>query len=342
MKIFKTRPQKSIERVFCIKRLDNVFDKRRIRKNVSECSFQIWYLKFTEAGGRQMNSNRHIVKMINAKWQEGKFLGVGLDIEFRKIPRVVIDDDGKVNVCKTMVDYATQIIWATHDIVCVYLINHYFYWAKGIPGILALKEIISRIHAIAPNVPILLNNSEGDIGNSNLAIIEYAFGELDLDGITINPWFGQEALQPFLNLPQKGIVVVCRTSNFGSEEFQCLKISDHESVSLFKTVAWRVSQFWNKNGNCALQFGVRSCADISLVREIVPDMPIFVQGVGPQSKTGTIEEDDVREIIVAGRHNTILCSARGVIFSPDPRKEATRLHHLISKYRAAELAAANA
>jgi orotidine-5'-phosphate decarboxylase len=273
------------------------------------------------------------MEMLEVKQQQqGKSLGVGLDSELKKIPlRMHVKDvDGKLDVRKTMFNFNASVIDDTHDIVGAYLINPWFYLAKSQE---ALTDTIAMIHITAPDVPIFLNTGVGDIGNSNLAIIEYAFNKLDFDGIMLNPWFGGEAMQPFLDQKQKGFVVACRTSNPGSDQFQCLEIKNHVEVPLYKTVAWEVSKTWNNNRNCALQFGVNCCQEVRSVREIVPDMPIFIQGVGPQSKTGFIEDDDVRDIMSAGIHKTILCSARGVIFSSSPRKAATRLHHLLSEHR---------
>jgi orotidine-5'-phosphate decarboxylase len=276
--------------------------------------------------------------MLNNRWSEGRFLGVGLDSELRRIIQIAEGDNGQVDVCNTMVGFNTKIIWETHDLAAVYLFNHNFYLAQGVPGFRAMEETVARIHSIAPKVPIVLNTCEGDIGNSNLAFLEYALRVLGVDGFTINPLFGQEALQPFLDLRHKGIIVACRTSNYKADEFQCLPIQDHENVPFYKSVAHRVSMFWNEKRNCALQFGVRCADSIRLVRQdVAPDLPIFVQGIGPQSKTGEIEEDDVRGIVVASGNSEgtgfVLCSARGIIFSPQPRQEATRLHHLIEKYR---------
>jgi len=282
-----------------------------------------------------MSNNRNFMEMLEKQWEDGKFLCVGMDSEFKRIPRVIKDADGKVNFLETMVSFNTDILWQTCDLVCAYMINDAFYKAFGNDGLIAMQETIERIHQIAPKTPVLLNICAGDVGNSNLRTIEYVFGKLDADGVTINPYFGQEALQPFLDLREKGVVVLCRTSNLGAGEFQDV-ISQFDNVPLYRTVACRVSWYWNQNRNCALLMGLASHGEIGELREVIPDLPIFFTGIGPQSKTGNIEEDDVKEIVVNGKNKEgkgfIICSSRGVIFSANPHQEALRLHNLIHKY----------
>jgi len=278
------------------------------------------------------------MKMLRTKWEEEKFLCVGLDTEFSKIPlsQRVMKDDIYHDVCKTVIAFNTDIIHQTRDLVGAYMINDVFYRTLGKDGFATLQETINRIHHLASSVPVLLNICAGDIGHSNRQTIEYVFDKLDADGITINPYFGQEALQPFLDLREKGVVVLCRTSNYGANEFQDI-ISQENNVPLYRTVAWQVSEYWNKNGNCALLMGLSSHGEIGKLREIVPNVTIFFTGIGPQSQTGIIEEDNVREIVVNGKNKEgtgfVICSSRGVIFSPDPHQEALRLHQLIKKYR---------
>jgi orotidine-5'-phosphate decarboxylase len=282
-----------------------------------------------------MSNNRHCMGMLKDLGDDGRFIGVGLDLDFKRISPTAKNCDGTVDICKTMVEFTTRIINDTHDIACAYLINPWFPWGEDlIQGSVAMRKIVDRIHAIAPRVPILMNSSVGDVGHANLAIIRCAFDQLDMDGITVNPYFGPDAFHPFLRMKQKGFVVVCQTSNPGAEKFQRLEIGRHDEVPLSKNVAHEIATYCNANKNCALQFGVRCADGIKAVREdISRDIPIFVQGVGPQSPTGEIDEGDVKGIILAGGDNTVMCSARGIIFSQNPRQTSTQLNLWVTKYR---------
>lgn len=282
-----------------------------------------------------MSGGRHFMKMLRAQWQKGNHLCVGLDSEVHMIPKRFHEKhDG--DVCSMIVDFNVETIWQTYDLACAFAINDVFYKAHGEAGMRALKMTMDRIHLIAPKVPVLINICAGDIGHSNKALVDYVFGYLDADGITLNSYFGQEASQLLLDRSEKGIVVLCRTSNFGAGEFQDMPLSELEGVPFWRTVAWRVSQYWNSNSNCALLIGATFPGQLREIRSLQCNLPIFVTGVGPQSKSGKIEEDDIKDIVIGGKDKEgsgiVICSSRGIIFSQNPKEEAFRLHNLINKY----------
>ena len=297
---------------------------------------------------------RNFRELIENKWSEGKFLCVGLDSEISKIPNHVF-----VHLRNELMEersaqflFNVLIVNATHDLVCAYKINSAFYEAQGANGVDALYHTIRHAQRVAPSVPLILDAKRADIGDTNIGYAQMAFEYLKADAITVHPYLGAEALQPFLDRADKGIFVLCRTSNLGAAEFQDLRVepsleeakkfglawdsSDRNpepcwvvnKIPLYQYIAYHVAKNWNKNNNCALVVGATYPDELREVRKIVGDMPILIPGAGAQG-------GDVEKTVKAGRDSRgkgmIINSSRGIIFSDDPRQETLKLHNLISQ-----------
>lgn len=139
---------------------------------------------------------RSFHKLLKQHWSEGRFVCVGLDSELEKIPSAAQQHDhtGSLLIKETIVAFNRAIIEATHDLVCAYKPNTAFYEAHGLAGIAALEETMRLLHAIAPNVPIILDAKRGDIGNTNNGYIGSAFDHLKADAITVHPYMGKKSL----------------------------------------------------------------------------------------------------------------------------------------------------
>ncbi len=267
-------------------------------------------------------------EMLEAQWAKGKFVCVGLDSDPTKIPECVRKGS---NDTASMLAFNLEIIDATKDIVLAYKPNLAFYLAYGNIGINALWRTITYIHDVAPDVPVKIDAKFADIGNTNNGYVRYAFDVLRADAATANPYLGAEAMKPFLDRKDKGIIVLCRTSNPGANEFQDLPISlDPEShrrferhvgrevpgwsIPLYQYVAYRVATQWNANGNCGLVVGATVPDELAEVRAIVGDMPILIPGIGAQG-------GDLEATIKAGKDSRgrgmIINSSRGIIFASD-------------------------
>jgi len=283
--------------------------------------------------------------MIETRWSHGNFVCVGLDPEIEKLPQPFQfrhTEYSPQTVESEFVGFCKHIVQATADLVCAYKPNSAFFERHGEQGWQALCRIIEVIHEIAPDVPVILDAKRADIGNSNAGYVDAAFGFLQADAITVHPYLGAEALQPFLDQKNKGIIVLCRTSNPGAGEFQNMDVSGDvvphpRYTQLYKYIAHRVANHWNKNGNCALVVGATYPEELAEVREIVGNMPILIPGVGAQG-------GDVEKTVRAGmdnrRQGMIINSSRGIIFAskgPDfaeaARRETEKLHNLINQYR---------
>lgn len=281
-------------------------------------------------------NDRNFRELLETQWSRGNFVCVGLDSEFGKIPESAhrSGNECEVSVPNTIVAFNRAIVEATKDLVCAYKPNAAFYEAHGAEGIAALHRTIADIHAIAPDVPVILDAKRADIGNTNAGYVDAAFGFLRADAITVHPYLGAEALQPFLARAEKGIIVLCRTSNPGAGEFQDLSVNGDEP--LYRFVARRVVE-WNKNGNCALVVGATYPDELREVRGLVGDMPILIPGIGAQG-------GDVEKTVSAGKDSrgkgTIVNSSRGIIFASKgadfaeaARRETEKLRDMINQYR---------
>ncbi|TSC75883.1 MAG: Orotidine 5'-phosphate decarboxylase [Parcubacteria group bacterium Gr01-1014_30] len=278
-------------------------------------------------------NDRNFRQMLEAQWSRGNFVCVGLDSEFGKIPESV-KTDRREDYIETVVDFNNKIVEATKDLVCAYKPNAAFYEAHGVEGMRALRHTIENIHLMAPDVPVILDAKRADIGNTNAGYVDAAFGFLRADAITVHPYLGAEALQPFLARAEKGVIVLCRTSNPGAGEFQDLSVNGEP---LYRFVARRVASEWNKNGNCALVVGATYPDELREVRGLVSDMPILIPGIGAQG-------GDVEKTVSAGKNSRgqgmIVNSSRGIIFASKgadfaevARRETEKLRDLINQHR---------
>ncbi len=270
---------------------------------------------------------RNFRELLEAKWDEGKFLCVGLDSDVKKIPVSARTSDTR----ETIVAFNRAIVDATHDIAGSFKLNSVFYEAYGDGRFTALYETIQYIHEVAPELPVILDAKRADIGNTNQGSVESIFGYLEADAVTVHPYLGREALLPFLARKEKGIFVLCRTSNPGAGEFQDLKV---ESEPLYKVVAQHVVRDWNAGGNCGLVVGATYPEELAQVRAIAPEMTILIPGIGVQG-------GDLEKTVVAGKdargRGFIIAVARAIIFASNgkdfaeaARNKAQELHSKIT------------
>lgn len=231
--------------------------------------------------------------MIRSRQGDGKFVCVGLDSDQAKLPEV-LRFSGRAP--SAVYAFNANIIDATRDRPLAYKPNIAFYEELGADGWQTLKLTIERIKKNAPDVPIILDCKRGDIGNTNKGYVAAAFDYFGVDAVTVSPYLGKEALLPFLDRKDKGIIALCKTSNKGSGEFQDMHVSvpsgetfagryvhTSASVPLYQFVAHRIAKYWNDNGNCGIVVGATYPADMAEVRKIVgPGMQILAPGIGTQ------------------------------------------------------------
>jgi orotidine-5'-phosphate decarboxylase len=264
---------------------------------------------------------------------------VGLDTSFAKIPEHLKSRQ------YPLFDFNREIIDATAHAVCAYKPNIAFYEAAsdGLVGLLQLKKTFEYVLENYPEIPLILDAKNADIGNTNEGYVSFAFDYLKADAITLHPYLGHEALSPFLDRKDKGLFILCKTSNPGAGELQDLRVANPQSADkadkpLYQYVAEKVAKEWNMNKNCGLVVGATYPTELEIVRHIVGDgFPLLIPGVGAQG-------GDVEKTVKAGvdkqGFNAIINSSRGIIyagsgddFAQKAAQETEKLKDTLNKFR---------
>ena len=253
---------------------------------------------------------------------------VGLDSDYDRLPSFLKTEKNSQFV------FNKAIVDATHSLVCAYKPNRAFYEAMGDKGVLQLKMTCDYIQAAYPEMPIILDAKYADIGSTNEGYVRYVFDYLGVDAVTLHPYLGHEALSPFLEVADKGCIILCKTSNPGAGELQNLMIGD---TPLYKVVAEKITNTWNEFNNCMMVIGATYPEEMAEIRKMAPNMTFLVPGVGAQG-------GDVEKILKAGLNirgnGLIISSSRGIIFASSEkdfaeraREETIKLRDEINKYR---------
>ncbi len=256
---------------------------------------------------------------------------VGLDPEPGKFPeRFGRDTDAVFNFCREIVD-------ATAEHVCAFKPQIAHFSALGAED--ALQRLIAHIHERHPGIPVILDSKRGDIGSTAQHYATEAFQRYAADAVTANPYMGRDSVQPFLDHADRGVVILCRTSNPGASELQDLPVQrpDGGTRPLYQCVAEAVARDWNGHGNCMLVVGATWPGQLREVRAIVGDMPFLVPGVGAQG-------GDVEAVVANARSadgtGLVISSSRAVLYASsgddfaDAAATAARdLRELINRYR---------
>lgn len=250
---------------------------------------------------------------LDARWDAGLSVCVGLDPVWDRLPVDVTApagfDPSREARAAALARFCSAIVTATAHVACAFKPNAAFFEAEGAPGIAALETVMRHIRAVAPDVPAIYDAKRGDIGSTNQGYADHAFDQLRADAVTVHPYLGQEALQPFLERHDRGTIVLVRTSNPGGGEFQDLTI---DGEPLYRVVARRVAHDWNRAGNCAVVVGATYPEEMAAVRAIVGDMPILIPGIGAQG-------GDLRRTVAAGRdargRGMIISASRSILYA---------------------------
>lgn len=244
----------------------------------------------------------HFMQSLHARWQQANSLVcVGLDPEPAKFPEKFANDpDAIFAFCRDIVD-------ATAEYACCFKPQIAHFAARGAED--ALERLVAHIHASHPDIPVILDAKRGDIGSTAQQYAIEAFDRYRADAVTANPYLGRDSVQPFLDRADKGVVILCRTSNPGAGDFQDLPI---DGKPLYQHVAERIARDWNGHGNCALVVGATWPEQLREVRAIVGDMPLLIPGVGAQG-------GDVEAVVKNGRaadgNGLMVSSSRAILYA---------------------------
>ena len=261
-------------------------------------------------------------QMLSAAWQtNNSLLCVGLDPDPAKFPAHLKGrDDAIFAFCAAIVD-------ATADLVCAFKPQIAYFAARRAED--QLEALIAHIHARHPGIPVILDAKRGDIGSTAEQYAVEAFARFKADAVTVNPYLGRDSLDPWLAWPDKGVILLCRTSNPGGSDLQFLDVGGER---LYERVARLAANEWNTSGQIGLVVGATFPAEIARVRAIVGDMPLLVPGIGAQC-------GDIAATVEAGRTanatGLMINSSRAILYSGKDEDFAATARKVAEKTRAA-------
>jgi len=244
--------------------------------------------------------NKFIKKLYNSQHLNNSLICVGLDPNLDKINKI----EGN------LLTWLKNIVDAVADKVCAFKPQIAYFSAISAEN--ELQQIIAYIHDKYPSIPVILDAKRGDIGTTAAQYAKEAFEVYRADAVTLNPYMGHDTLQPFLDNSDKGVVVLCKTSNSGSDEFQNLILENGQA--LYQQVAQNAAHKWNTNNNVLLVVGATYPEELAKIRSIVGEMPLLIPGIGAQG-------GDVAATLKAGlnsdpkKSGLIISSSRGIIYA---------------------------
>lgn len=234
-------------------------------------------------------------------------LCVGLDPDPDRIPAGV---DART--------FLLDIIQATSDLVCCYKPNIAFYEHDVEHGLALLRDVIA---AVPDGIPVLVDAKRGDIGNTARFYAKAIYEGLGADAVTLNPYLGRDALEPFLEYEQRYAFVLCHTSNAGAADVQELTLAD-DGAPLFERVA-RNANDWNERGNVGLVVGATFPEQAARIRAICPDLPLLLPGIGAQDGDLRLA---VRSALDSDRAGILVNASRGILYAGDGADYASAAH----------------
>jgi len=234
----------------------------------------------------------------------------------------------------SVVEFNRAIIEATVDLVCAYKPNIAFYEALGEKG---LETLLRTRNFIPTDIPVIIDAKRGDIGNTARAYAKTLFDIYGFDAATVNPYLGFDSIEPFLKYANKGIFILCRTSNKGAGDFQSLRCETPRGFRFLYEIVADKAQEWNVLRNIGLVVGATYPEELKNIREQHPQIPLLIPGIGAQggdlylTVKHALDPDGDSFIINSSRQ--ILYASRDRDFSEAARKAALRLRDEINQYR---------
>ncbi len=258
---------------------------------------------------------KFVQKLAAACQKNNSNLCVGLDPDPEKLPEGV-----------DLLAFTTKIIDVTKDLVCAYKPNIAFYEALGAAGLEALRKTCEHV---PEDIPVIIDAKRGDIGNTAKAYARSLFEGYRCDAVTVSPYLGRDSLEPFMAYEDKGLFVLCRTSNAGAADFQSAAVrTDDGEKPLYEVVAARVND-WNGADNLGLVVGATYPEELKTIRRAYPRMPLLIPGVGAQggnlSKVCAFGIDKHRTRTVINASRQVLYASSGADWVTAARNAALGL-----------------
>ena len=243
---------------------------------------------------KDMAKNRFYARVQELQQERDSLLCVGLDPDVSRFPASLPKTaEGILPFCKATID-------ATQDLVCCYKPQFAHFASQGAEA--ALAAVIK--YAQGKGVPVLLDAKRGDVASTARQYATEIFDRYNADAVTVSPYLGQDALQPFLEQADKGVFILCRTSNKGGADLQHLPLANGRL--LYEQVAELAATQWNGNGNVGLVVGATRPEELARIRTLCPDLPLLLPGVGAQGA-------DVAAMLQAGQGGPMIVSSSRAI-----------------------------
>jgi len=253
-----------------------------------------------------MNSRSNTFhQQLQSAWaSQGSMLCVGFDPDPQRLPPSL---QGKP---EGIYEFCREIADATADLVCAFKPQFAYFASQRAEA--QLEKLIKHLKDKYPHIPVILDSKRGDIGSTSDHYALEAFERYGADAVTVNPYMGFDTIEPYLKHVDKGVIVLCRTSNPGGSDLQFLNIESGEPLYLH--VAKLAAQKWNSSGQISLVVGATFPEEIAKVRAIVGDMPLLIPGIGAQG--GDIDAT-VKAGRIAGAPGTgmIINSSRAILYA---------------------------
>lgn len=218
-------------------------------------------------------------ELFNNIKKKTSFLCVGLDTDFNKIPRMLLDKEYPI------FEFNKRIIDATEDLAVAYKPNLAFYETMGTAGWMSLEMTVHYIRKNFPDIFIIADAKRGDIGNTSAMYANAFFRNLDFDAVTLSPYMGRDSIQPYLEFRSKWSIILGLTSNEGAKDFQQIRTADDQLF--FEKVIGTVKE-WGNTDNTMFVVGATKADQLQQIRRIVPEHFLLVPGIGAQG--GNLEE----------------------------------------------------
>ncbi len=248
-------------------------------------------------------------QLAHAWSSQDSMLCVGLDPDPKQFPASIKGKGGAI------LAFCREIVDATADLVCAFKPQIAYFAAHGAEDQLA--QLIDHIHRQHPQVPVILDSKRGDIGSTAQQYAIEAFDRYQADAVTVNPYMGFDSVEPYLKYANKGVIVLCRTSNPGGSDLQFLEVNEKDRTEkelLYQRVARLASSQWNKTEQLGLVVGATFPEEIAKVRAIVGEMPLLIPGIGAQGgdMPATVQAGKVQSAPGTGM---IINSSRAILYA---------------------------
>lgn len=248
------------------------------------------------------------IDQINHAWQHNNsLLCVGLDPDVKRFPAELVQRPTAIfDFCKAIID-------ASADLACAFKPQIAYFAALRAED--QLEAICAYAKSTYPHIPIVLDAKRGDIGATAEQYARESFERYNADAVTLNPYMGFDSIAPYLEWQERGVIILCRTSNPGGSDLQFLQV---DGKPLYQHVADLVANHWNKNGQCSLVVGATFPQELAQVRQIVGDMPLLVPGIGAQG-------GDIAATVQAGKTakgtGMMINSSRAILYATPVNNE---------------------